>query len=87
MDGKIFTSDSNMGIHLTKTFGELAEAIEDGVNHNKSILVEEFISGKSSTVHSISGFRGEDIYVFPPQNFLTDEKERVIFSLKIYTNI
>jgi len=75
---KSFTPDSNMGIHLAKTFGELSEAIEDGVNHGKSILVEEFIVGKPSTVHSISGFRGEDIYVLPSQNFSTSEKEKII---------
>lgn len=79
---KSFTPDSSMGIHLAKTFGELAEAIEDGVNHNKSILIEEFITGKPSTVHSISGFRGEDIYVLPPQNFSTDEKEKIVVFAK-----
>ncbi|OGI58371.1 hypothetical protein A3F19_01125 [Candidatus Nomurabacteria bacterium RIFCSPHIGHO2_12_FULL_37_29] len=62
---KSFTPDSSMGIHLAKTFGELVGAIEDGVNHEKSILVEEFISGKNVSIHSVCGFRGEDVYVFP----------------------
>ena len=82
---KSFTPNSNMGVHLAKTFGELSEAIEDGVAHNKSILVEEFIAGKPSSVHSIAGFRGEDIYVLPPQNlptrradFTADEKNKII---------
>ena len=61
-------------VKLIKTFNELTETIKDKNN----IIIEEFIAGKPSTVHSISGFRGEDIYVFPPQNFLTDEKEKVI---------
>jgi len=72
------SASNGMGIHLAKTFGELSQAIEDGVAHGKSILVEEFIAGKPSTVHSISGFRGEDIYVLPPQNFSTNEKEKII---------
>ncbi|OIO29214.1 hypothetical protein AUJ22_01805 [Candidatus Nomurabacteria bacterium CG1_02_31_12] len=75
---KSFTPDSSMGIHLAKTFGELVDAIKDGVDHDKSILIEEFILGKVSSLHSISGFRGEDIYVFPPQNFTNSEKEKII---------
>jgi len=65
---KSFTPDANMGIHLAKTFDELVGAIEDGVNHNKSILVEEFISGKVASLHSVSHFRNEEIYIFPPVN-------------------
>lgn len=83
---KSFTPDANMGIHLAKTFGELVKGIEDGVKHQKSILVEEFIAGKPSTVHSISGFRGdlsaqmENIYVFPIMDsiFSSTEKEKII---------
>ncbi len=78
---KSFTPDSNMGIHLAKTFPELIDAIEDGIAHEKSILVEEFISGKLGSVHSISGFRGTDIYTFPLINifgvFSTTEKEKI----------
>lgn len=76
---KSFTEDSNMGIHLAKTFPELVSAIEDGVKHEKSILVEEFIAGKVASVHSLPGFRGEDIYTFPLGNafgsFSFGEKE------------
>jgi len=65
---KSFTPDTNMGIHLAKTFDELVGAIEDGVKHNKSILVEEFITGKVASLHSIPHFRNEEIYIFPPVN-------------------
>jgi D-alanine-D-alanine ligase-like ATP-grasp enzyme len=64
----------NNEIRVVKTFNELTETIKDRNN----IIVEEFIAGKSSTVHSISGFRGEDIYVLPSQNFSTSEKEKII---------
>ena len=78
---KSFTPDSNMGIHLTKTFNELAGAIEDGVKHEKSILIEEFIAGKVASVHSVPHFRGQDIYTFPLGNsfgiFSADEKEKL----------
>ena len=79
---KSLTSDENMGIHLAKTFPELMDAIEDGVKHKTSILVEEFILGKVASVHSVSNFRGEDIYAFPPDNvfgiFSSAEKEALI---------
>jgi D-alanine-D-alanine ligase-like ATP-grasp enzyme len=76
---KSYTEDSNMGIHLVKTFPELAAAIEDGVMHQKSILVEEFIAGKIASVHSVPMFRNEPIYTFPIGdtfgNFTPEEKE------------
>ena len=74
---KSFTPDSSMGIHLAKTFNELVASIEDGVEHEKSILVEEFIAGKPSAVHSIANFRGENIYILPPDNLTAEEKEKL----------
>ncbi|MBY0376688.1 hypothetical protein K2P96_01815 [Patescibacteria group bacterium] len=71
-----------MGIHLAKTFGDLSQAIEDGVNQGNSILVEEFIYGKPSAVHSLANFRNEDVYVLPPQNFTSTEKEQIISTAK-----
>ncbi len=60
----------NNEIKLVKTFNELVEILKN----NNTAIVEEFIAGKPSTVHSISGFRGEDIYVFPPMNISLGEK-------------
>lgn len=86
--GRSFSPDKNMAIHLAKTFPELVNAIEDltaqagGVNHEQSILVEEFITGKVASVHSVVGFRGEDLYTFPPVNvfgdFSLNEKEKLV---------
>jgi len=79
---KSFTPDSSMGVHLANTFNELVEGIEDGVKHKESILVEEFISGKVASVHSVPNFRGEETYVFPPVNvfgnFSSSEKEKLV---------
>lgn len=78
---KSFTPDTSMGIHLAKTFDELVGAIEDGVKHEKSILVEEFIEGKIASLHSVRDFRGEDLYTFPLGNsygnFSNEEKEKL----------
>jgi len=77
-----FISDSSMGVHLAKTFDELVGAIEDGVKHQTSILVEEFISGKVASVHSVPNFRGQDFYIFPPISVFGSlslpEKEKLI---------
>lgn len=62
---KSFINDSTMGVHLAKTYPELVQAIEDGVKHGQSILVEEFIVGKVASMHSVPDFRGQDIYTFP----------------------
>ena len=84
---KSFTPDTSMGIHLAKTFNELVGAIEDGVKHEKSILVEEFIAGKIASVHTLRGFRSDlpaqagDVYAFPLGNsygnFSIQEKEKL----------
>ena len=83
---KSYTPDSDQAIHLAKTFGELAGAIEDGVAHSRSILVEEFIPGKIATVHSVPMFRQEKIYTFPLGNsfgtFSPTEKEKLIELVK-----
>lgn len=71
---KSLAPDAEMGIHVAKTFPELVEAIKDGVLHQKSILVEELIPGQNVSVHSVSGFRGEDIYTFPAGYFMPVEK-------------
>jgi len=77
---KSITLDKNMGIHLAKTFSELMSAIEDGVAHEHSIIVEEFITGKVDALHTVSGFRGEDVYIFPLGHgniFSAAEKEKL----------
>src|SRR3989344_1986345 len=81
---KSFTPDKNMGIHLAKTFPELVGAIEDGVRHEKSIVVEEFVAGKVATVHSVPGFRGQEIYTFPfgtSFGIFSDEEKRTLATM------
>ena len=79
---KYLTDDAGMGIHLAKTFPELVRAIEDGVEHNRSITVEEFITGRALGVYSINGFRREDIYVITPDKFTVAEKEKLASIVK-----
>lgn len=74
---KSASGNKNMAVHIARTFPELVEAIEDGASHKESILVEEFIVGKEAEVHMLSGFRGEDVYMFPFGNFQKHEKEKI----------
>jgi len=83
---KSFAKDESMGIHLAKTFDELVGAIEDGVKHGGSILVEEFVAGKVASVHSVRNFRNEDVYAFPLVKtfgeFKQAEKEKLFTLVK-----
>jgi len=79
---KSLTLDLDAGVHVAKTFPELADAIEDISKHQKSILVEELISGKNAFMHTVSNFRGEDVYAFPAGNFSKSEKEKLIAMAK-----
>ena len=73
-----FAPEPSMGVHVAKTLPELERGIEDALMHKTSILVEELISGRLAPVHSILGFRGEEIYTFPLENiFSSSEKERL----------
>jgi len=63
---KPLTGGSSMGVHVCKTFQDLVEAIEEGMNSQVSIIVEEFIKGKEATVGVIKGFRNIELYVLPP---------------------
>ncbi|MFA6523889.1 MAG: hypothetical protein WC264_01475 [Candidatus Paceibacterota bacterium] len=86
---KSFTPDFSMGIHIANTFGELVDAIEDGVKHKKSILVEEFVEGKETSMHTVSNFRGSNVYAFPPlEKFSSNEKEKLInFSKNLHNHL
>ncbi len=73
-----FNIDKNVAVRVAKTFPDLVEAITEMVWHGDSILVEELISGKPITTHSVLGFRGEDLYHFPttsPYQLTKEEKE------------
>jgi D-alanine-D-alanine ligase-like ATP-grasp enzyme len=72
-----FPPSPNVGIRVAKTFGELAEAIDELMKKGESILIEELITGKDAQVHSVGGFRGEDIYTMPIAGLSGAEKEKL----------
>ncbi len=77
---KSFTEDNTMAKdyrHAAKTFPDLVDAILDGVHHNKSILVEELISGADVSGHSVAGFRDQGVYVFPFEGVNREHKRKL----------
>lgn len=80
--GRSVAPELNMAVHLAKTFPELVRSIEDGLDHNVSMLVEELIPGKIASIHSVSHFRNQEFYTFPFGsmfgNFSSAEKDKLI---------
>lgn len=72
------TPNPNMGVHVANTYPQLVEAIFDGVLQGESLLVEELIAGKEASMHSLSGFRGTDVYIFPPKDMSKENKEKLL---------
>ena len=70
---RLFPGDPRAGALLVKTLPELVNAIIDGSEYGGSVLVEEFVGGKNFSAHSVLGFRGKDVYIFP-----TDERIAVL---------
>jgi len=74
---KTRTNEKNEGIHVIKTFPELIDIISDFAEKKKNILIEELISGKKISTHSVGGFRGQDVYHFGPMNLSKKEKDEI----------
>lgn len=75
---RFLPEDRTIGVYVVKTMDKLENVIKEGVERKKSILIEELIYGKVAPVHSVVGFRGEDIYTFPIENnFTFAEKEKL----------
>lgn len=78
---------------IAKGFPELEEAIKKTMDHSKSVMVEEYISGKGAGCSILDDFRGDEQYAFPPvetdpysytgmreihdSNFTTDQKKEI----------
>lgn len=83
-----FNSDPSMGVHLAKTFPELVDSIQDGVDRNDSLLIEELITGKNAFLHTVSNFRKDPSYTFPAGKYSTQEKEKLLMlSKKIHSHL
>lgn len=68
-----------VGIHVARTYPELISSISDVLSHGESALVEEMISGKVFSVHTIGqNFKNENIYALPMAGYKHEEKENIL---------
>ncbi len=75
---KSLTTGSLFGVHVCKTLPELARTLEVSETSERSIIAEELINGKKSTVGVIEKFRGQNLYsLLPTGNFSTEEKKEL----------
>ena len=57
---------ASIGLRVAPNVVELPEVLGDVLDAYGTALVEEFLLGKEATVAVLEGYRGEDLYVFPP---------------------
>lgn len=57
---------SSYGVSIVQTFDELLFAVLSAFEHGDTILVEQYVRGREVTVGVAEGFRGEELYAFPP---------------------
>lgn len=62
---KPLSGGSSVGMRLCRTYPELINAFDGGINKSTDVLVEELIEGKEATVGVVNNFRGKRIYVLP----------------------
>lgn len=75
---KPLTRGSSMGAHVCKTMPELIRAFEVGMHEKVSILVEEMIEGRQTSISVLENFRNQAVYPFIcVDNFSTAEKREV----------
>jgi len=76
------------GVKMARTYKELQEAVRQGFEHGKSVLVEEYMKGKEALVAVLEHARGEKRYTtlpaevrdghsIAPGNFSPSEKKRM----------
>lgn len=72
-----YPPQKDMGVHVATTFKALIHGILDAVIHESSIEIEEMISDRTAEIHSISGFRNEDVYTLSVSGLNKEEKEKI----------
>ncbi len=67
-----------VGIHVARTYPELINSVRDVLSHGESALIEEMISGKVFSAHTISNFKNENIYALPLSGYKHKEKDNIL---------
>ncbi|KKS86238.1 MAG: D-alanine-D-alanine ligase [Parcubacteria group bacterium GW2011_GWA2_43_11] len=64
---------SSVATALVTSFDELLYALTIAFTHTEYVLIEKYIVGREATVAVADGFRGEDLYAFPPIEIVTTD--------------
>lgn len=64
---------SSVGTALVSSFEELLYALTIAFTHTDQVLIEKYIVGREATVAVAEGFRGEEVYAFPPVEIVTSD--------------
>lgn len=72
---KPVSEGSSYGICMAPTIIELPDVIGDVLDTYGAALVEEFIMGEEVSALVVEGYRGEELYVFPPVHTVLPEGE------------
>lgn len=75
---RALSHSKHVGIHVARTYPELIHAIRDVLVHGESVLIEEMISGKVFSVHTLENFKDEAIYAMPMAGYKHQEKDDVL---------
>lgn len=64
---------SSIATTLVRSFDELVYALANAFEHSDQVLIEQYIKGREATVAVANGFRGEEIYAFPPIEIVVND--------------
>jgi len=70
---KPVSGGSSIATALVTSFDELLYALTVAFSHADQVLVEKYIRGREATVAVADGFRGQDVYAFPPIEIVTSD--------------
>ncbi|HCC05683.1 TPA: D-alanine--D-alanine ligase [Patescibacteria group bacterium] len=68
---KPVSGGSSIATALVSSFDELLYALTVAFSYADQVLVEKYIKGREATVAVADGFRGQDVYAFPPIEIIT----------------
>ncbi len=80
------SAGAGQGVTLVKDFFSIEPALRNAFLYDNTVVVEEYIKGRSASVGVVEGFRGEELYTLPvveihdngdifvPGNYSAEEK-------------
>jgi len=73
---------SSVGIRVARTFTELSNYLFEHKENDEEVIVEQFVFGREASVFVAEGYRGEQIYAFPPIEISVPKNSFFDFEMK-----